>query len=439
MDRSITLIRPNLGDYRSFDALPPLSLSILAARTDPSIRVRFFDDRLEVIPGDDTPGLVALTVETFTARRGYEIADSYRARGVPVVLGGYHPTFVPDEAQKHADSIVTGDAEGTWERVVDDHFSGRGMKKRYDGDNTRLMDDVRMQRSIFHGKRYPNVGLTWFSRGCRFRCDFCSIHSFYTKGVRFRPVRDVVREMLDMDDTRITLFVDDNLFVSRPALDALLLGLSGLGLTWGCQISIDVARDETLLDKMRAAGCTFVLIGFESFAAENLRQMGKRWNKVAGDYSSVVRKLHDRGIGIYGTFVFGYDADTIESIEETYSFAVDSKLEIANFNPLTPTPGSPLYSRMLSEGRLLKPVWWLDPQYRYGDAIFRPKLMDPDAFAAKCFDVRRRFHTFGSIATRVIGSSAGLNWHRISLAAAANVMARSEILNKQYRHFGRQS
>jgi radical SAM superfamily enzyme YgiQ (UPF0313 family) len=135
--------------------------------------------------------------------------------------------------------------------------------------------------------------------------------------------------------------------------------------------------------------------------------------------------------------VFGYDGDTVETVEETLQFAMDTKLEIANFNPLTPTPGSPLYERLLSENRILKPKWWLDPDYRYGDAIFTPRQMDPIQFSEKCFEVKKRFYSLRSIALRIIGSDAGFDWYRSSIMSIANIVSRREIMKKQHHLLGR--
>lgn len=434
LDR-ITLLRPNMGNYRSSDGMAPLSMAILAGRTPKDIEVAFYDDKVEVIPEDDLPDLVAITVETFTARRAYEIAASYRARQVPVVMGGYHPTFLPEEALQHADAVVIGDAEGSWERLIADFRAG-SLKKTYDGGNTRPLDDFTLDRSIFRGKRYAPVTPVQYGRGCRFACDFCSIRAFYEDNLRTRSAQSVTDEIRELGTKKLIFLVDDNLFNSRPLLDALLEAVRPLGARWSCQISIDVARDERLLDRIAEAGCVFALVGFESLSEANLKQMRKPWNRVAGDYLSVVKKFHQRGMAVYGTFVFGYDADTADTIQSSLDFAMEARLEVANFNPLTPTPGSPLYARLKAEKRLISPQWWLDPNYRYGDPIFVPKSMPADEFAQKCFDAKRAFYSWKSIGYRVLGSDAGLDWFRTGMVGLANVISRKEILRKQYRTLG---
>lgn len=429
----ISLIRPNLGNYRSTDAMPPLAMGILAARAS-GHDVVFHDEKAEILPRGDRPDLVGMSVETFTARRAYAIADDYRARGIPVVMGGYHPTFLPEEALEHADAVVVGDAEGGWERLLADFEAGR-LQRRYTGGNDAPLTDYRIDRSIYAGKRYAPVELVQYGRGCRFACDFCSIHSFYGTSLRVRPIEGLLAEIDALPD-RLLFFVDDNLFGRKADLLALLDAMTPMKRRWSCQISIDVARDEALLDRMAEAGCRFVLIGFESLNAESLKQMRKAWNSVSGSYASVVRALRSRNIGLYGTFVFGYDADTKDTIERTLDFALESRLELANFNSLTPTPGSALYGRLLKEGRLLSPKWWLDPNYRYGDAIFEPRGMTPQELSEGVFEARRRFYSWRSIGSRVFTADMGFSPFRVGLTTIANVISRREVYKKQHRELG---
>ncbi|MDX8412384.1 MAG: radical SAM protein [Mariprofundaceae bacterium] len=430
----LSLIRPNMGNFRSSDAMPPLALGILAARS-PGWDISFFDERIEPIPEQDTPDLVAFSVETFNARRAYALADRYRQRGVTVAMGGYHPTFLPQEALEHADTVLTGDAEGVWEQLLED-FSNGCLKTLYSGNNQQPLSDFRIDRSIFRDKRYVPIELVQYGRGCRFACDFCSIHSFYGGDVRVRPLQCLHDELASLATKKLLFFVDDNLFSSPDQLMALLEMLAPMKLRWACQISIDVARDHALLDRMAEAGCIFVLIGFESLNTANLKQMGKSWNHVAGSYREVVEQMHQRGIGVYGMFVFGYDADTVDSIRRSVDFAIESRLEIANFNPLTPTPGSALYQRLEQEQRLLMPTWWIDKNYHYGDPIFRPLSISPDDLAAECFAARKRFYSWKSIALRMFDNDARWSTFRSSMAGAANVISRREIYNKQARLLG---
>lgn len=430
----IALIRPNMGNYRSSDAMTPLALGILAGRSA-GHELLLFDDRVEAIPDHIDADLAAISVETFTARRAYQIADQLRAQGTRVVLGGYHPTLLPTEAAAHADALVTGDAEDVWPQLLHDAQHGQ-LQPLYASDNTHNLADYALDRSIFAGKRYAPVELVQYGRGCRFACDFCSIHRFYGHRVRVRPAADVCAELAQLNRKRLLFFVDDNLFSTEAQLLQLLDAIEPLKMCWSCQISIDVARNPHLLDRLAAAGCRYVLIGFESMERANLKQMGKGWNHVAGSYRDVVRNLHQRGIGIYGTFVFGYDYDTADTIRRSLDFALEAELDIANFNPLTPTPGSALYERLQQEGRLLSPQWWLDPQYRYGDPIFTPASMSAHDMTQGCFAAKQQFYAWSSIAKRVWGSEKPRNLFNLTTGAIANFISRREVYRKQGRALG---
>jgi radical SAM superfamily enzyme YgiQ (UPF0313 family) len=429
--RHITFLRPSLGEGFSTDAMTPLVFSILKARTPPDIATSMIDERVEplrMVPTD----LVAMTVETFTARRAYQIAGRYRSEGVPVVMGGHHPSMLPDEALRHADAVVVGDAEGIWEKVVADAAAGR-LQRLYrgtPGDGGAAVYD----RSIFAGRRYAPISLVQAGRGCRFACDFCSIHAFYGTYRAQRDPADIVAEMRTLPPRRLVFFVDDNLYWRRDAFAALMRALIPLRMRWCCQITIDIAKDDALLDLMAQAGCALALIGFESLDRASLVQMRKKWNGVAGGYDEVVRRFHARGIMIYGTFVFGYDADTPASFDCAAAFACEQSLCIANFNPLTPMPGTGLYDRLRAEGRLVRDEWWLDPSYRYGDAIFTPRGMSTDELCKGPMRARRAFYGWRSIAGRVLrGAPMWRDPYKIGTMLLANWISRREIGRKQGR------
>ena len=278
-------------------------------------QVHFYDDKAEAIPDELDVDLLALSVETFTARRAYQLADRFRQQGIKVVMGGYHPTFLPKEALQHADAVVTGDAEGTWEQLLADAERDR-MQSVYQGNNRNSLKDMRDRSLDLRGQAVCTDRAHPSGCGCRFICDFCSIHEFYGTTVMNSPGGSTAGRTRSAEQPPPAVFVDDNLFSTAENLDSLLRIMTPLGRRWSCQISIDVARDPALLDRLAAAGCRYVLIGFESLEAENLRQMNKPWNRVAGDYRQVVAGLHSRGIGVYGTFVFGYDYDTPDSIRD---------------------------------------------------------------------------------------------------------------------------
>jgi radical SAM superfamily enzyme YgiQ (UPF0313 family) len=427
----ITFVRPNLHPGRSSDAMEPLAFAILASLTPSDVEVVLHDERLAPVPLDDPTDLVAMTVETYTARRAYQLASAYRARSVPVVMGGYHPTFLPDEAALFADSLVLGDAEGVWPQVVEDARRGRLRPVYHQAEHPTLAGRPLPDRSIFAGKRYAPISLIQYGRGCRFHCDFCSIHAFYGTNLRQRPVSEVCTD-IERADHRLVFFVDDNLFVDVPRAKELFRAIAPLGITWTCQTSIDIARDRELVALMAKSGCTSALFGFESLDLHNLRQMRKGWNLKWQDYDTSIGVMHDAGIMIWGMFVLGYDHDTADSFDVTVEFAIRHKFFLANFNPLTPTPGAALYDRLAREGRLIYDRWWIDPRYRYGAATFHPRGMTAEELTAGCWRARRVFHTAGSMGRRFFAPHNGLAGPRHAFQfLAANFISRREIHRKQ--------
>ena len=431
----ITFVRPNLYDDRSSDAMEPLCFAILKSLTPDDVDVELFDERLEPIPFDIDTELVAMTVETYTARRAYQIADRFRQRGIPVVMGGYHPTLLPDEALEHADAIVKGDAEGVWETVVND-ARRRRLQRVYASAEFPPLDGPLPDRSIFEGKRYAPMGLVQFGRGCRFNCTFCSIRAFYGNNLRQRPVEDVVEDIRHSGKRHIFL-VDDNLFVDRDTAYALFEALLPLNISWSCQVSIDIARDAELVQLMRKSGCISALIGFESLNPDSLRQLNKHWNTKWQSYDDAIDVFRRAGIMLYGTFIFGCDSDKADAFDDVVAFALRNKFVLANFNPLTPTPGAPLYDQLKDEGRLLHDRWWLDPDFGYGDATFEPLGMTADELTTGCFAARQTFNTAGSIFGRLLDLRANCRTpFRAGVYLAANLMSRREILRKQGRRLG---
>jgi radical SAM superfamily enzyme YgiQ (UPF0313 family) len=431
----ITFIRPNMYDDRSSDAMEPLCFAILKSRTPSDIDVSLIDERLEDIPSDLSTDLIAMTVETYTARRAYEIADDFRTRGIPVVMGGYHPTFLPDEALEHADAVVKGDAEGVWERVVEDARQD-SLRPVYENAEFPSLDNCMPDRSLFAGKNYGPMGLVQFSRGCRFNCSFCSIRAFYGNSLRQRPVEDVVEDIRRSGRRHIFL-VDDNLFVDVETTRALFEALVPLNISWSCQVSIDIARDPDLVQLMRRSGCISALIGFESLDIDSLRELKKHWNTKWQSYDDAIRVFRHAGIMLYGTFVFGCDNDTVSSFDRSVEFALRNKFLLANFNPLTPTPGAPLFEQMKNEGRLLHDRWWLDPDFGYGDATFEPRGMSASELTAGCFSARKKFNTANSIVRRMFDMRANLRTpYRAGIYLAANLLSRREIHRKQGRRLG---
>ena len=422
-------------DDRSSDAMEPLCFAILKSLTPESHEVCFYDERLEPIPYDEPTDLVALTVETYTARRAYQIADRYRQQGTTVVMGGYHPTFLPGEALLHADAIVKGDAEGAWEQLLRD-AEDNALQTVYENAEFPDLAGHMPDRSIFDGKKYAPMGLVQYSRGCRFNCSFCSIRAFYGNSLRQRPVAEVVED-IRRSGRRHIFIVDDNLFVDAAKARELFEALIPLRITWSCQVSIDITRDVELVELMARSGCISALIGFESLDLASLREIKKGWNVKWQSYDEAIDVFRRAGIMLYGTFVFGCDNDTVESFDRVVDFAIRNRFMLANFNPLTPTPGAPLFDRMKREGRLLHDRWWLDDDFSYGDATLLPSKMTPRQLTEGCFAARRQFNSAKSIGLRLFDRHANFRSpYRAGIYLVANLISRREIYSKQSRPLG---
>lgn len=401
----VTFVVPAIGKkpgerYIGTWKMEPLTIGVLQALTPSDVETELFDDRIELIDYDTPTDLVALPVETYTALRAYRIADRFRARGVRVVLGGYHATLAPDEALAHADAVVVGNAEPVWATVIADARAGR-LRPRYDGGLHNAYPDA--DRTIFAGKRYLPVGLVETGRGCRHVCEFCSIAGFYRHTYLPRPVDDIVAD-LERAPQRYFFLVDDNLMADRAHLGELCDRMAPLGVRWAGQGTLDVARDPVLLRKMRDAGCELILIGFESLEDESLRQMRKPWNAALGERLDLVRRIHDHGIGIYATFLFGYDGDTPDTFDRTLEFAEQARFFTVAFNHLLPFPGTPLYDRLRDTGRLRYDRWWLKEGYHYGELAFNPARMSAEDVSRLCRDARKRFASPAVLARRGLAS-----------------------------------
>lgn len=380
--------------------MEPLPVATLAGLTPADIDLRFFDDRMEMIDYDAPTDAAIISVETYTARRAYQIASEFRRRGVPVIMGGFHASLMPDEVERHAEAVVVGEAEGVWPALIDD-LRHDTLRKRYQSTERLPLSGLKVDRRLFTGKRYLPVRLIETARGCRFPCNFCAIQTVFERSHRRRPVHEIVSELQSLRaHAKVFFFVDDNFAGDIPAAKELLRALEPLKLRWITQLSINAAHDEEFLDLLRRSGCVGVLIGFESLDEANLRAMDKEFNTMRGGYEVALANLRRHAIRIYATFVFGYEHDRRESFDAALDFALRHRFYIAAFNHLTPFPGTALYRQLEASGRLRFSSWWLDPHYRYNDLPFMPQHLAPEEVTALCVETRRRFYRWSSILRR---------------------------------------
>ncbi len=430
----VTFIYPCVGRFprtkyvRSWQ-MQPLSIGILAAATPREWDRCFFDDRIEAIDFDRPTDLAAISVETYTARRAYQIAAEYRRRGVRVVMGGYHATACPQEALEHADAVCVGEGEPVWAAILRAAAEG-SLAGVYTAPRSEALARVTPDRSIFAGKRYFPLALVESGRGCRFRCSFCAVAAFHQSTYRRRPIPEIVAEIAALRE-KVVFFVDDNIVGDPGGAKELFRALAPLGIQWISQASIDIVRDAELLDLAAASGCRGLLVGFESLERGNLSSVGKQVN-LAADYAAAIAALRARGILIYGTFMFGLGRDTADTIRDAVRFARRQKLFLAAFAHLVPFPGTPLYASLAEAGRLVHERWWLSDAFRFGDAPFRPEAISTEGLVAGCHAARKSFYSLPSILERGLDRRANARTpSTVWLFWVSNLLLRREIDGKR--------
>ncbi len=427
----ITFILPAIGKkpgkkYIGTWKMEPLTIALLKAITPDRFETEFFDDRIELIDYDTETDIVAIALETYTALRGYDIAARFRARGKAVIFGGYHATLCPEEAMHHGDCVIAGNAEAVWAEALSD-FERGCLKPRYDGNNGYAR--VHPDRSIYENKKYLPITLVETGRGCNHKCEFCAISAYYCSQYIPRPHEDIVEE-LEQSKHKYHFLVDDNLIGNRQHAIGLFKKMKPLKIKWAGQGTLAVARDLELLRIMKESGCELILIGFESLNEQSLKQMNKSWEAALGERDELVENIHRAGIGIYATFVFGFDGDNERTFDEALRFAKKHKFYTAAFNHLLPFPGTDTYCRLKREGRLLYDKWWLEREYRYGELAFSPAYMTPEHMSRLCRDTRHGFAKLPAVLSRGIASMKRNSLSIWSLFWAMNLRLGEEIDQK---------
>ncbi len=377
---------------------PSLSLAALAAVTPAEWQVSLVDENIETIDCTVHADLVAISAMTPQAPRAYGIAAAFRARGIPVVMGGFHASNLPDEALAHVDAVVIGEGETVWPRLLADCARG-ALERRYQTDGLLAMDAIPpARREIFTGKRYLFTNTIQTTRGCPFDCEFCSVTAFYGRNYRKRPVAAVLAELEVLRrKNSFVFFVDDNLVGDRRYALELFAGMAGMGCKWLSHAPIDLAHDPELLQAAGRSGCFGLFVGFESLNEASLTAMGKVTNRAAS-YLADAQAFRDNGIGILGSFVLGYDGDTPAVFDQILNFCETARLEAAIFPILTPFPGTAVRARLGAEGRIISNDW---EDYDMGHVTFRPMGMSAEALQAGHDRLNRSFYSLGSMYRRI--------------------------------------
>lgn len=403
---------------------PKLSLPVIAAYTPDSWEVEIQDEAVRDIDFDQPCDLVGLSVMTCYAPRAYEIAAEFRKRGKTVVLGGVHPTYCPDEALRHCDAIVCGEAEELWPQLVADFEAGT-LKRLYKMERFPPLDNYKNPRvELLSPDAYMTRQCSFTTRGCHFECEFCSVSPFNGKTTRRRPVAEVIRELkqikqwvrselverisqgslwealktslrirLGIEDGCIFAFVDDLHNSNRAYCRELWEALKSLNIKWGCQATLFLGDDPEMVKLAADSGCVSVFVGLESLSEDSLEETNKGFNFVQ-KFSNQIKMFHDHGIMVNPGIVFGFDNDDESVFERTVEFLIKNRVELAYFNVLTPLPGTPLYERYNRDGRIFDRDW---AKYDGKHVVFYPARMTPEQLQEGFFWANHQFYSLPSI------------------------------------------
>jgi len=375
-----------------------LAIPTLTALTPPEYEVRVFDENIEDIDYDWSPDLAGITVRTMFAGRAYSISESFRKRGVKTVLGGIHPSMCTEEALQYCDSVVIGEAEKIWPKLLADARDGK-LNRTYaaEGKVDLTSFPVPDRRSL-SGSRYLSDVLQT-TKGCPYHCEFCSVHAFDGQRIRHKTIEQVIQEIKQMNGTisgykrKAIFFADDNFLANRKFARELLIAIKPYKIKWSCQASINIAKEDEILALMKESGCGAMLIGLESVSEKNLSRMDKGINRTQ-NYIEAINKIQSYGILVNGSFILGYDFDIQASFNELIDFVEETRLLMPLINILTPYPGTKLFNRLEKEGRIIHKDW---SRYDSKNVVFSPSLMTPEELLEGHRKVIRHIYSFDSI------------------------------------------
>lgn len=397
------LYRHRSGIWKKSLRYQPLTLTTLAALIPADLphEVVLFDEGITDVPLDLDVDVVGITVITGTARRAYELAAIYRARGITVVLGGPHVTLIPDDAAPHADAIVVGYAEDTWPQLLRDIVGGRLEPRYAQAPGLDLADRPFARRDLLPKSHFLTNNVFEATRGCVHACEFCVVPTAWGRRPFQKPVEDVVAD-IRQHGARKLIFIDLNIIADRAYAVRLFTALIPLKLQWYGLATVLLADDDELLALAEASGCTGLLMGLESLSTVNLKGSRKGFNSPER-FARVVERLHAHGIALQGCFVFGLDDDRPDVFIRTAEFAVQAGIDLPRFAVVTPFPNTPLYKRLDAEGRILTKDWEL---YDAQHVVFQPRHMSVDELQQGVEAAWKHAYSYSSIWQRIRRSPA---------------------------------
>ncbi len=393
---------PKRGMLR-FSILP---LTTVAALTPPRHEVFLCDENVQALDFDADVDLVGVTFMTALAPRAYEIAGKFRRRGRCVVAGGYHPTFLPEEAARHFDAVVVGEAEGTWPRLLEDFEAGRLLRiyRTEKPCDPSMIPVPRRDLTSSSARHYVTTSAVQTGRGCRHACRYCSISAFHQQSHRSRPLESVLRELRGVP--RHFMFVDDNVMADRDYARALFRAMIPMRKCWVAQCPLEIADDEDLLRLAREAGCIGLFIGIETLNDDNLAAVEKGFNDSRG-YRRRVARIRAAGIGIVAGIIVGMDGDGPAVFENTQRFLRQTRIDAVQVNIMTPLPGTPLFADFQAAGRIVDRDW---SHYDFRHCVMRPARMTARQVQDGADWIYSQFYRLDRICLRFVRSIFRLGW-----------------------------
>lgn len=378
--------------------MPQLALYILEGLTPASHEVKIIEEEVQPIDFDEPCDLVGISCMTANAPRAFEVASEFRNRGKTIILGGVHPTTLPDEALEHADSVVIGEAEGVWEELLSDFAEGN-LKSRYHNPSPDLSRYVKKDFKRILKKRLFKIVPIMTTRGCPYNCDFCCVSDLFGKTIRHIPIENVLRDIRE-SGSRNFMFLDDNIIGHPRYAKELFRALIPLNIKWVGQASISFLRETELLQLAADSGCKILFIGLETVNESEMKSL-KKSMKNNQELQETIKKIKKMGILVHASMIFGFDSDTATVFMETVKFLIKTKISTVSFNILTPYPGTKTYDQLKESGRLMTNDW---KYYDHNTVVFKPKNMSAIELQQGKTMARTRFYRKVSFLFRLLGN-----------------------------------
>lgn len=399
---NILLISPTINASKRTNKglmMPQLALYILEGLTPSQHHMKVVEEEVEDVDLDHDCDLVGISCMTANAPRAYELCKEFKKRGKTVVLGGVHPTILPDEALQYADCVVVGEAEGVWETLLSDFENGK-LQNKYHNPIPDLDKYVPKDFSRILKKRLFNLIPIMTTRGCPYNCDFCCVTDLFGKKIRHVSIENVVRDIKESGSKNF-MFLDDNIIGDPKYAKELFKAIKPLKIKWVGQASVSLlVRDDELMQLAANSGCRALFFGVETVSVEQLKTMRKALNEI-DQLEDAFKKIKKMGILIHASMVFGFDNDTKGIFKETVKFLIKNKVSTVSFNVLTPYPGTKIYNDLKREGRLTTTDW---RYYDHNTVVFKPMNMTPYELQIGKFKARRKFYGNRSVMKRLFGN-----------------------------------